>query len=96
MTSYAQTIGGCMGYSSKAINREVFNAVEETCPKVDAALDKAAEAIKEQTGLLRDALREYAERALNAEDELSTAHETIKELQARIDELEQELAQVDA
>lgn len=85
-----------MGYSSKAIDREVFNAVAETCPKVDAALDKAAEAIKEQTGLLRDALREYAERALNAEDELSTAHETIKELQARIDELEQELAQVDA
>ncbi len=84
-----------MGYSSKAIDREVFNAVAETCPKVDAALDKAAEAIKEQTGLLRDALREYAERALNAEDELSTAHETIKELQARIDELEQELAQVD-
>ncbi len=85
-----------MGYSSKAIDREVFNAVAETCPKVDAALDKAAEAIKEQTGLLRDALREYVERALNAEDELSTAHETIKELQARIDELEQELAQVDA
>lgn len=85
-----------MGYSSKAIDREVFNAVAETCPKVDAALDKAAEAIKEQTGLLRDALREYAERALNAEDELSTAHETIKELQARIDELEHELAQVDA
>jgi len=45
-----------MGYSSKAIDREVFNAVAETCPKVDAALDKAAEAIKEQTGLLRDAL----------------------------------------
>jgi len=85
-----------MGYSSKAIDREVFNAVAETCPKVDAALDKAAEAIKEQTGLLRDALREYVERALNAEDELSTAHETIKELKARIDELEQELAQVDA
>jgi len=85
-----------MGYSSKAIDREVFNAVAETCPKVDAALDKAGEAIKEQTGLLRDALREYAERALNAEDELSTAHETIKELQARIDELEHELAQVDA
>ena len=85
-----------MGYSSKAIDREVFNAVAETCPKVDAALDKAAEAIKEQTGILRDALREYAERALNAEDELSTAHETIKELQARIVELEHELAQVDA
>jgi chromosome segregation ATPase len=85
-----------MGYSSKAIDREVFNAVAETCPKVDAALDKAAEAIKKQTGLLRDALREYVERALNAEDELSTAHETIKELKARIDELEQELAQVDA
>jgi len=85
-----------MGYSSKAIDREVFNAVAETCPKVDAALDKAAKAIKEQTGLLRDALREYAERALNAEVELSTAHETIKELQARIDELEHELAQVDA
>jgi len=85
-----------VGYSSKAIDREVFNAVAETCPNVDAALDKAAEAIKEQTGLLRDALREYAERALNAEDELSTAHETIKELQARIDELEHELAQVDA
>lgn len=85
-----------MGYSSKAIDREVFNAVAETCPKVDAALDKAAEAIKEQTGLLRDALREYAERALDAEDELATAHETIEELQARIDELEQELEQVDA
>ena len=85
-----------MGYSSKAIDREVFNAVAETCPKVDAALEKASEAIKEQTGLLRDALREYAERALNAEDELSTAQETIKELQARIDELEHELAQVDA
>lgn len=85
-----------MGYSRKAIDREVYNAVAETCPKVDAALEKAAEAIKEQTGLLREALREYVERALDAEDELSTANETIKELQERISELEHELAQVDA
>ncbi len=85
-----------MGYSSRAIDRESFNAVAETCPKVDAALEKASEAIKEQTGLLRDALREYIERALNAEDELSTANETIAELTQRVADLEHELAQVDA
>lgn len=76
-----------MGHSSKEIDREVYT-VHETCTKVDAALDKAAGAIKEQTGLLRDALREYAERALNAEYELSIANETIRELYVRIGELE--------
>jgi CII-binding regulator of phage lambda lysogenization HflD len=85
-----------MGYSSRAIDKESFNAVAETCPKVDAALEKASEAIKEQTGLLRDALREYIERALNAEDELSTANETIAELAQRVADLEHELAHVDA
>lgn len=85
-----------MGYSSKAIDREVFGAVAETCPKVDAALEKAADAIKEQTGLLRDALREYAERALNAEDELDKANGRIAELEDYVASLERDLAQVDA
>ena len=85
-----------MGYSSKAIDREVFGAVAETCPKVDAALERAADAIKEQTGLLRDALREYAERALNAEEELDAANKRIAELEEYVASLERDLAQVDA
>lgn len=35
-----------MSYSSRQIDREVFSAVAETCPKVDEALEKAADAIK--------------------------------------------------
>lgn len=85
-----------MGYSSRVIDREVFGAVAETCPKVDAALEKAADAIKEQTSLLRAALREYVERALNAEDELDKANKRILELEDYVASLERHLAQVDA
>lgn len=84
-----------MSYSSRQIDREVFSAVAETCPKVDEALEKAADAIKEQTGLLRDALREYAERALNAEDELERANQRITELEDYVASLKRDLAQVD-
>jgi len=81
-----------MSISNQAIKREVFNAVAETCPKVDEALNMASELIKQQTALLREALTEYVERALNAEDELSTANNTIDELYAEIQSLKDEIS----
>lgn len=84
-----------MSYSSRQIDREVYGAVGETCPHIDKALNDASENIKIQTGLLRDALREYAERALNAEDQLEKAHSRIAELESQVSELEAELSSID-
>jgi predicted nucleic acid-binding Zn-ribbon protein len=84
-----------MGYSSREIDRVVFREVPETCPHVDAALEAAAGKIKEQTGRLRDALTEYVERALNAEDELDTANDRIKELEKEVEELSARIAHLE-
>jgi predicted nucleic acid-binding Zn-ribbon protein len=83
-----------MGYSIKDIDRVVFREVPETCPHVDAALEVAADKIKEQTGKLRGALTEYVERALNAESELDEAKDKIAELEKYIVKLEKEVLEL--
>jgi predicted nucleic acid-binding Zn-ribbon protein len=60
--------------------------VPETCPHVDAALSAAADAIKEQTGALRDALVEAIERAMEAEGQVSDLERQIADLQRDLDE----------
>jgi len=83
--------GEYMGYSNRQIEREVFAVVGETCPHVDSALSVAADAIKIQTSLLRDALREYVSRALEAEHSLFDANERIKFLEEHVTDLKHEL-----
>lgn len=65
--------------------KQAFSMVPETCPKVDAALEAAAEAIKDQTGKLRDALVEAIERAEDAEDRANALEERVRELEAELE-----------
>ena len=80
-----------MGVSKKQIDRTVYSEVPETCPHVDAALESAAELIKIQTCKLRDALSEYVERALNAEDEVEYLTDRVAELEKYVKNLEEEI-----
>lgn len=74
----------------KSAQREAYIDVPETCPKVDKALEVASEAIKVQTGNLREALVDAIERALDAEDKVSTLEYEVAELQKRLEEVEHE------
>jgi hypothetical protein len=69
----------------KDAQRAAFSAVGETCPEVDAALEQAGRDIKAQTRALRTALIEAHEQRIDAENERDA-------LQARVDELENEVA----
>lgn len=73
----------------KLAEHEAYSNVPETCPFVDSALSKAEEAIKKQTGNLRDALIDALERAIDAE-------EKVDDLTERVTELEQQLAAMEA
>lgn len=68
--------------------REAFYEVAETCPAVDNALNIASEAIKEQTGLLRSALMDAIERALDAEDRVEELEAEVHRLEYRLEQLE--------
>jgi hypothetical protein len=71
--------------------KQSFYEVPETCPKVDKALENAADLIKVQTGLLRDALIEAIERELDAKDEIERLESVIKDLQLKIEDLQYQL-----
>jgi len=78
--------------NQRDIERASFREVPETCPHVEEAMAVATEAIKEQTGKLRDALNEYIGKCGDLEEELEEAHETIKALQEELDDLRSESA----
>ena len=71
--------------NTNAAKREAFMLVAETCPHVDKALEIAAEAIKNQTGALREALIEALERAMTAEDQVDELNAEIRRLEALLD-----------
>ncbi len=66
--------------------RRAFADVKETCPGVDRALSDAADAIKELTGELRDALIQAHERIIELEGEVA-------DLNKRLEAAECELAE---
>ena len=68
--------------------REAFCEVAETCPAVDNALNIASEAIKEQTDLLRSALVDAIQRALDAEDQVEELEAEVQRLEYRLEQLE--------
>lgn len=67
------------------VSREAYRMVDETCPKVDEALITAANKIKEQTQLLREALFQALERAIDAEEKISELESEIKTLKERLE-----------
>jgi len=74
--------------------REAFDMVEQTCPAVDRALEDAANAIKKQTGALREALIEAIQRAIDAEDKVKELEAEVQELKDKVEELEAERSEV--
>jgi predicted nucleic acid-binding Zn-ribbon protein len=74
--------------------KQAFYEIPETCPKVDKALEDAADLIKEQTGLLRDALVEAIERELDGNDRIKELEDTIEELKREIEDLKEELIEI--
>lgn len=103
-----------MGITNRTVLREVFWAVPETCPFVDAALNdildsfdshetrdaiecaitRAESAIKEQTGKLREALTEWVERAMVAEEEIEHLRSQISDLKYEIEGLEADIKEL--
>jgi len=80
---------------ARAIKREIFGAVPETCPAVDLALQIASDEIKEQTTRMREAMYEFAERAMSAEEGLGDAERKIEELENIIDDLMAEIKELE-
>lgn len=78
--------------NADAARREAYRTVAETCPKVDRALDVAADEIKQQTGDLRDALIQAIEERMDAESENETLRERVAELEAEVESLQMESA----
>lgn len=72
--------------------RESFKTVSETCPTVDDALSVAAGKIKEQTGVLREALVEALVRAISAEWEVEDLRSQVENLEERLRDAQQESA----
>lgn len=73
--------------SRRTAEKDAYQMVPETCPVVDAAIEKAVEAIKEQTSALREALVDAIEERNKFEKDLEDALNKIKELEADIDDL---------
>ena len=73
-----------MSKLNREARRESFAAVKETCPAVDAAFERACEAVKEQTGNLREALTEALERALAAEERVGELEYELEELRRQL------------
>ena len=73
--------------SRKDIQRESFRSIDKTCPAIDQAFSDCIDVVKEQTGALREALEDWIERALEAEDEIETLRERVKELEAEIEQV---------
>ena len=73
--------------SRKDIQRESFRSIGETCPAVDRAFSDCIDAVKEQTGTLREALESWIERALEAEEKIESLRERVKELEAEIEQV---------
>lgn len=72
----------------KIAKKEAFYEVAETCPAVDNALNIASEAIKEQTTMLRSALVDAIQRALDAEDKVEELEAEVQRLERRLEQLE--------
>lgn len=66
--------------------------VGETCPHVDAALSAAADAIKEQTGALRDALVDAIARAMDAEDRIADLEHEVRRLERELEEAREQIS----
>lgn len=68
-------------------NKEAYWTVSETCPHVDAALADAAEAIKKQTGALREALIDAIQRAIEAEDRVADLESELAEMKRELESM---------
>jgi DNA-binding transcriptional regulator GbsR (MarR family) len=67
--------------SRRIAEKDAYEIVPETCPVVDAAIEKAVDAIKEQTSNLREALICMIVERNNLQDQLDDAMAKIKELE---------------
>lgn len=75
--------------NSREAARESFRRVNETCPEVDHALNQASEIIKEQTGMLREALVAAIEERMEADDRISELEYDVRSMQDMIERLEE-------
>ena len=80
-----------MANNEREASRESYRTVWETCPHVDQAMERATEAIKVQTGALRDALTQAIESRMDLQDELDDANAEIARLRQEVDDLQQEV-----
>lgn len=72
--------------NNRAAQKEAFAMVEETCPHVDAALSAAADAIKMQTGAMRDALVNAIARAIDAEEKVTDLEREVSRLECELED----------
>lgn len=82
-----------MSYRDKEILKASYYEVPETCPHVDAALEAAADAIKNQTSALRDALNEYIGKWLEEQERVYDLEKELSETQSEIESLKHELSE---
>ena len=78
--------------NTRQAQKESFSIVGETCPHVDAALSAAADAIKEQTGALRDALVDAIARAMDAEDRIADLEHEVRRLERELEEAREQIS----
>lgn len=77
-------------YTRRAAQRESFDAVAETCPKLDEIMAEATEAIRSLTVSLRDALTDAIHEKIDFEAERDELRERVRELEDEIAALRSE------
>lgn len=82
-----------MSYKDKEIERASYHEVPETCPHVDAALEAAADAIKNQTSALREALNQYIGLWLEEQEISSDLRQELSDAKSEIESLKHELSE---
>jgi predicted nucleic acid-binding Zn-ribbon protein len=78
--------------NNRYAQKEAFAMVKETCPHVDAALSAAADAVKAQTGALRDALVEAIARALDAEEKVNNLEREVSRLERELEDAREQIS----
>lgn len=82
--------------SHKEIARHSFSAIGETCPEVDAIMERATSSIKDITMRFRQELEVWIEQSLEYKEEIDTLQSKVAELEAEVSDLKTKITELES